>query len=145
MAYTPEQQALVWRIGERIADEVEKVAHGRQSDCEAAARDIYALAFAQIADLRTVLKLAGDFIEDEADNRGAAGSAMSDYEREPRELLERIDAALVGSKLESSAYAAALKGMVDAYWRGSEDSDDDDAPAAVKAALAILAEAEANG
>ena len=45
-------------------------------------------------DLRAVLKLAGDFIEDEADNRAAAGSVMSDYEREPRELLARIDAAL---------------------------------------------------
>lgn len=44
MAFTPEQQTLIWRIGERIADEVEKVAAGRQSDCEAAARDVYALA-----------------------------------------------------------------------------------------------------
>lgn len=36
----------------------------------------------------------------------------------------------------------ALHGMVDAYWRGSEDSDDDDAPAAVKDALAAIAMAE---
>lgn len=37
----------------------------------------------------------------------------------------------------------ALKGMVDAYWRGSEDSDDDHAPAMVKAALAAIAKASA--
>lgn len=36
---------------------------------------------------------------------------------------------------------AALQGMVDAYWRGSVDSDDDHAPPAVKAALAVLAQA----
>lgn len=35
-----EGEALIMRVGERIADEVEKVAAGRQSNCEQAARDI---------------------------------------------------------------------------------------------------------
>ena len=37
---------------------------------------------------------------------------------------------------------SACKGMIDAYWRGSEDSDDDDAPSMVKDALAAIAKAE---
>lgn len=41
-------------------------------------------------EMLTVLRLAADFIEDEADNRGAAGSYYSDYEREPRDLADRI-------------------------------------------------------
>jgi hypothetical protein len=36
---------------------------------------------------------------------------------------------------------AACRGMVDAYWRGSEDSADEDAPDCVKAALAAMAKA----
>lgn len=32
--------ALQWRVGERIADEVEKALHGRQTNCEQAAADI---------------------------------------------------------------------------------------------------------
>jgi hypothetical protein len=39
---------------------------------------------------RTLLREALTFISEEADNRSAAGSEMSDYEREPRELAERI-------------------------------------------------------
>jgi hypothetical protein len=31
-----------------------------------------------------------------------------------------------------------LQGMIDAYWRGFEDSEDEDAPQCVKAALASL-------
>ncbi len=38
---------------------------------------------------------------------------------------------------------SALKGMIEAYWRGSEDSSDEEAPQAVKAALAAIAQAEA--
>ena len=37
--------------------------------------------------------------------------------------------------------AQALQGMVDAYWRGSEDSDDEHAPSMVKAAQAALSKA----
>ena len=37
----------------------------------------------------------------------------------------------------------ALEGMLDAYWRGSEDSSDDEAPTMVKAALAAVAKAKA--
>lgn len=49
--------------------------------------------------------------------------------------MDRIEAA-------APALLKALHGMVDAYWRGSEDSDDDDAPTAVKHALAAIAAAE---
>ncbi len=34
------------------------------------------------------------FLEDEAENRSAAGSSMSDYEREPREIADRLRDAL---------------------------------------------------
>lgn len=37
---------------------------------------------------------------------------------------------------------AACKAMINAYWRGSEDSDDEDAPTMVKDALAAIAKAE---
>lgn len=43
-------------------------------------------------DLLNVAIEALTFIEDEAENRSAAGSAYSDYEREPRELAERLRA-----------------------------------------------------
>jgi len=36
------------------------------------------------------------FIEEEAENRAEAGSEYSDYEREPRELAERL-AAVIGT------------------------------------------------
>ena len=38
----------------------------------------------------------------------------------------------------SPALYAALEAMVETYWRGSEDSDDADAPECVKLALAAL-------
>lgn len=38
------------------------------------------------------LKRVLEFLNDEADNRGAAGSEMSDYEREPRECAEEVAA-----------------------------------------------------
>lgn len=39
-----------------------------------------------------LLVAVADFLEDEADNRAAAGgSAASDYEQEPRDLADRID------------------------------------------------------
>lgn len=92
-------------LSERIT-EIEQVSNLRSLDVTAGKGSFVALTQAEwkavkdllqeAAGLRAVLKLAGDFIEDEADNRAAAGSAMSDYEREPRELLERIDAALRG-------------------------------------------------
>ncbi len=90
-------------LSERIA-EIEQVSNLRSLDVTAGKGSFIALTQAEwkaikdllqeVSGLRAVLKLAGDFIEDEADSRGAAGSTMSDYEREPRELLERIDAAL---------------------------------------------------
>jgi hypothetical protein len=47
-------------IGERIADEVEKVAHGRQSNCEQAANDILSLLLSdRAASEARVLELAG--------------------------------------------------------------------------------------
>jgi len=57
-------------------------------------RDRALAAETRLKEAVTVLRDAGDFIEDEADNRSAAGSEYSDYEREPRDLAERIDALL---------------------------------------------------
>ena len=85
--HCPNDGAPMWRVSWeeecREADRLWDEQFARADAAETRARELCA-----------VLKLAGDFIEDEADNRAAAGSAMSDYEREPRELLERIDAAL---------------------------------------------------
>lgn len=47
-----------------------------------------------MSNLRKALEEARAFVAAEADNRSAAGAPSSDYEREPRELLSRIDAAL---------------------------------------------------
>lgn len=44
--------------------------------------------------MKDLLNTIADFLEDEADNRAAAGSEMSDYEREPRELAERVRQAI---------------------------------------------------
>jgi hypothetical protein len=53
-------------------------------------RDLLEIIF----DLRALLTDAFGFIVEEADNRAEAGSEMSDYESEPRELAERIAEAL---------------------------------------------------
>lgn len=45
-------------------------------------------------ELISALRQALVFVEEEADNRGAAGSEHSDYEREPRELSDVIAAAI---------------------------------------------------
>ena len=45
---------------------------------------------AAVERLRAIL----DFLDDEAENRAAAGSEMSDYEREPRELADDLRAIL---------------------------------------------------
>lgn len=47
-----------------------------------------------MAQVRGLLREVVQFLEDEADNRAAAGSEMSDYEREPRDLAERLGALL---------------------------------------------------
>lgn len=39
---------------------------------------------------RELLLRVVDFLEEEAENRAHAGSEMSDYEREPRELAEAL-------------------------------------------------------
>ena len=39
----------------------------------------------------------------------------------------------------------ALEGMVEAYWRGSEDSDDANAPKCVRKAFAAIARATGEG
>ncbi|MGA0604927.1 hypothetical protein ACO2Q0_02920 [Phenylobacterium sp. VNQ135] len=44
--------------------------------------------------MKDLLTEIAEFLEDEADNRAAAGSEMSDYEREPRELAERLRGAI---------------------------------------------------
>lgn len=40
--------------------------------------------------LLQALREAAQFIQEEADNRSSSGSEHSDYEREPRELAERL-------------------------------------------------------
>lgn len=44
--------------------------------------------------LTQLLREVAEFLTDEADNRAHAGSIMSDYEREPRDLADRVEAAL---------------------------------------------------
>lgn len=43
-------------------------------------------------------KEALEFISDEAENRSAAGSEMSDYEREPREIADRLRTAIAAHR-----------------------------------------------
>lgn len=45
-------------------------------------------------ELLEALKDALTFVEEEAENRGAAGAEYSDYEREPRELADNLRAAI---------------------------------------------------
>jgi hypothetical protein len=45
-------------------------------------------------DLYEALKAVREFVEAEVDNRGAAGSDMSDYQNEAQQTLDLIDAAL---------------------------------------------------
>lgn len=49
-------------------------------------------------DMLAVMKKVREFIKEEADNRGDAGSEYSDYEREPRELVKEIDAVIRAAK-----------------------------------------------
>lgn len=51
-------------------------------------------ALSRVQGLKSILARAGEFIRDEAENRAHAGSEYSDYEREPRELADDIEAAL---------------------------------------------------
>jgi hypothetical protein len=50
-----------------------------------------------------LLSRVRDFLEEESENRGAAGSEMSDYEREPRELADELGALLAthGSQIKA--------------------------------------------
>lgn len=52
--------------------------------------DEFARLFDTIDVQSALLREAHAFISEEADNRAAAGSETSDYEREPRELAARI-------------------------------------------------------
>lgn len=52
--------------------------------------------------LRAIL----DFLDDEAENRAAAGSEMSDYEREPRELAEDLRALIAAEAPTSRAFSS---------------------------------------
>ena len=61
---------------------------GRGEDRSALDRDLRASV------MLAALKAAAEFLEDEADNRAAAGSEMSDYEREPRDVLDQVQAAI---------------------------------------------------
>jgi hypothetical protein len=46
------------------------------------------------AEVRAALVKAGDFAETEAENRGYAGSDMTDYQDEAQQLVDAIDAIL---------------------------------------------------
>jgi hypothetical protein len=63
----------------------------RQSDEVSAAK---AALIAAAPAMLEALRLAAAFIGEEADNREYAGSEHSDYEREPRDLVNRINAAI---------------------------------------------------
>lgn len=52
--------------------------------------DEFVRLFDNIEERNGLLAEAWCFIQEEANNRAAAGSEMSDYEREPRELADRI-------------------------------------------------------
>jgi hypothetical protein len=79
-------------IGEQTGEGVADCGFGTWRDGEEQLANARLIAAAP--DLLAALKAAHDFIVDEADNRAAAGSEMSDYEREPRELAEGIAAAI---------------------------------------------------
>jgi hypothetical protein len=72
------QPCIQSRIGERIADEVEKVAAGRQSNCEQAAADILAMVSAALqSSSRRAAVAEGGLREIEAIEYPAARDAMS--------------------------------------------------------------------
>ena len=49
---------------------------------------------------------------------------------------------LAGREAVALALLKALEGMVEAYWRGSEDSSDEEAPSCVTAALTAIEQAK---
>lgn len=57
--------------------------------------------------------------------------------------IDRLGETALRIKAQRDELLSALRGMIDAYWRGSEDSDDEHAPSMVKAALAAIAKASA--
>lgn len=59
--------------------------------------------------MKDLLLTIAEFLEEEADNRAAAGSEMSDYEREPRELAERLRVALSRRPSREDVEAAISK------------------------------------
>ena len=73
---------LVEMIGERIADEVEKVAGGRQSNCEQAARDVVAMVQAALTSSRGHGNEARRSTPWAAGRRGSQGRDR--YRRHPR-------------------------------------------------------------
>ena len=48
----------------------------------------------QTAQIRAAIVAAMDFIEEEAENRSAAGGSMSDYEDEPKAIYSALEACL---------------------------------------------------
>ena len=76
---------------ESVIDDREKAkarAEAAEAEVERLKSDIAAPAMLE------ALRSAAAFIGEEADNREYAGSEHSDYEREPRDLVNRINAAI---------------------------------------------------
>lgn len=93
-------------------------------------------------DLYEALALAAEFVEEEAENRSAAGAEYSDYEREARDLAERIRAALSAAR-PAVVSDGVVERMVATYalasWDGVPSSE------AMRAALALLPGVEGEG
>lgn len=83
-------------------------------------------------------KTGTELIESGGEN---AVIARIQFDNRPEELGEGsiADARLIAAAPD---LLAACQGMIDAYWRGSEDSTDAKAPTMVKAALAAIKKAE---
>jgi len=59
-----------------------------------------------MSDLHEATSAVISFLDEEADNRSAAGSDMSDYAREPRDLAERLGGALEAAEAMVTALLA---------------------------------------
>lgn len=84
--------ALRWQADMRAIKRWQAAGPGRELTWPDHA-DLVVWLLGEIDQRDGVLRAAADFVEEEADMRSAAGSEHSDYEREPRELAERLRAA----------------------------------------------------
>lgn len=75
-----------------------------------------------MSDLHEATSAVISFLDEEADNRSAAGSDMSDYAREPRDLAERLGGALEAAEAMVTALLAE-RGRLEAFVRGDLAAD----------------------